>query len=186
MVASSNNRGAPGMTPRAAQASSQLQSEFCMFVLYCVAPVKADSGASNHASLGRSRAPSFHFSRSMRRATVNTFSLSGLALSFTSPHLTKIARRVGFDSTNQRRTALEPSRIFDARRSKCGWSNRPASSPILIAKIWECASSSNTFVNTGNWNKHVMPCMSSTYTCFVWRQTLKIRGHDSYWLLPSY
>ncbi len=95
---------------RAAQAVNQLQVESCMFVLYCVAMVKADSGASK--SLVWSLLSSFHRSQSLRRATVNTLGISRWAMSLTSPHSTHIARRVRFDSQNQRRTGLEPSLFF--------------------------------------------------------------------------
>ena len=50
IVASANNRASLITTSRAAVALRQLQVESCKFVLYCAATIKADSGASNHAS----------------------------------------------------------------------------------------------------------------------------------------
>ncbi len=58
---------------RTAVALSQLQVESCIAVLYCIATVKADAGASNHANLGLLRFPCFQSLLSSRRASANTF-----------------------------------------------------------------------------------------------------------------
>ncbi len=138
-----------------------------MSVLYRLAPTKADSAASNHANLVLLRFPSCHNVRSALRAIVNTLGWVTLGSGYrfagafgTNPHFTRVHLLFGFYSTNHRRSAIEPSLIFPASSLKCLVSNVWASSPRLMANIYDGSSRSKTCAKMGKANKCVCAWMS--------------------------
>ena len=136
---------------------------FCIFVLCLRAALYADLGADNQDNLDSLRCPSFHIALSTLRAMVKIFAdvtLPFLSLFLrldTSPQCLRVTRRWGVLSTNQRRTALDPSLIFAASKEKCGTSNIRLSSPMFTANIAELQSKLNISLNTVYGNRHFSP-----------------------------